>query len=337
MKMTLTNMKEIAKENNGTIPAGIAMTMTDFEIKKALEHGYLKEEPGKVQPPEPKKGNRKSPAKKESGKTSNNKPASKSSTKSGQAEKKKTAPPDKKEASDKKAPAITPPSAPEFTKEQKDNYTFFDGVIYDRMNDMQKSSFDIAYALHMIYEYGLYKIDGYKNIYNYANERYGIARGTTNNFINIVDRFAVLDKPYFELKSDYSGFNSTQLICMLGHTDDELKDKGINSAMSSREIKKALKDSEISSKGETVNTVNGGKSDVDGLSGNDGSDTADDRQLNELQANIVLELTKESFSSFPNFGSADSDTCVMEVLAQKVKVITKLLLLGHSIQILDIV
>ena len=315
--MTLENMKEIAKENNGIIPAGIAMNMTDFEVSKAIKAGYLKEAPVK---PDVSKA-KKTPAE-PAAKAEKPKPA------------KKKAAAGKEETPAKESPAMNPPAV-EFSKDQKDAYSLLDGIIYDRMNDMQKSSFDIAYALHSIYCNNYYKIDGYKNIYDYARERYGISRGTTNNFINITERFAVLDKPAFELKPDYSGFSSTQLICMLGHTDEELKEKGIAPGMSSRDIKKALKDN--GSKGEAINAVNGGKSDLEKSPAGDGEEESSGGELNEVRANIVLELTKESFSGFPDFGSADSDTCVMEVLAGKAKVIAKLLLLGHRIQILDIV
>lgn len=310
--MTIEVMKTIAAENNGTIPAGMAMTMTDLEVRRAIKHGYLKEDLKKVQSLKPKKNPRKEF---EEG--------------AKQAEKKEELP----------AP-VASGTVSTFSKEQKATYSRLDGLIYDRMNDMKKSSFDIAFALHSIYENGYYKIGGFKNIYEYASKRYGIARGTTNNFINLVERFADLkNQESLELKPEFADYSSTQLICMLGHTDDELKEKNITPSMSSRDIKKALKDSGNGSKGESVNTLNGGKS-ASKNSGT-GSDTEDEESgnesgLNKIRANIVLELTKESFSGFPDFGSADTDTCVMEVLAGKAKVIAKLLLSGHRIQILDI-
>lgn len=321
--MTLENMKEIAKENNGIIPAGIAMNMTDFEISKAIKAGLLKEAPAKIDETKVKRVSGKKAA----------------SGGKAQQEKKSQAKTGKDETPAKESPVMNPPAV-EFCKEQKDRYSFLDGIIYDRMNDMQKSSFDIAYSLYMIYSNAYYKIDGYKNIYDYARERYGISRGTTNNFINITERFADLEKHAFELKPDYSGFSSTQLICMLGHTDDELKDKGIAPGMSSRDIKKALKNN--GSKGEVINVVNGGKSDLDSdgkKSTDDSGEESADNGLNEIKANVVLELDKDSFSGFPKWGTEDSESeiCLLDIFSKKAKVITKLLLLGHRIQILDIV
>lgn len=303
--MTLTNMKEMAMAHGGIIPPGVAMNMTDLEIRRAIKAGYLKEVPEKMDESKVKKVTTKATGK---GKT---------------------------DAKPKKAPAVMNPPAVEFSKEQKDDYSRLDGIIYDRMRDMQKSSFDIAFAVHGIYQNNYYKIDGYKNIYEYSRERYGIARGTTNNFINIVDRFADLDKPALALKPDYSGFSSTQLICMLGHTDDELKEKGITPEMSSRDIKKALKGT--GSKGESINALNGGKTDMDSTSSDvNDDDTADDRPLNELQANVVFELVKSDLLDFPE-NPDEIEAYVTKLLGDKVKVIAKLLQLGHCIRVLDIV
>lgn len=316
--MTITNMKEIAKENNGIIPAGIAMTMTDFEIKKAIQHGYLKEAPEKVHAPEPKKEPKKKSKKSPAGKVA--------PKKDGQAE----------EKADLPAPVEEKPASI-FSKEQKDAYSRLDGLIYERMNDMKKSSFDIAFALYVIYENGYFKIDGYKNIYDYARERYGIARGTTNNFINLVDRFGDLKtRGVLELKPEFSDYSSTQLICMLGHTDEELKEKNITSSMSSRDIKKALK-ADVDARGEALNSLNDIKSDLIEGDEADNIDEADSVEEKKLLYNVVLEMTKETFNGFPDFGSADSDTCVLEILAENVKVITKLLLLGHRLQVIEIV
>lgn len=332
-KMTLENMKVIAAENNGTIPAGMAMTMTDLEVRRAIKHGYLKEDPKedflagmkkkeeKVQSPEPKKTTGKGSVK-----------ASKKEVPEKTAE---------TENNDNENVVINLPAS-EFSKEQKDIYRKLDGLIYDRMNDMKKSSFDIAFALHFIYENCYYKIGGFKNIYEYASKRYGIARGTTNNFINLVDRFADLkNQESFELKSEFADYSSTQLICMLGHTDDELKEKNITPSMSSRDIKKALKDSGNRSKGEDVNTLNGGGSSRKGSdkesdieNENEDKETRNESGLNELRTNVVLEITKKSFSD--SYWKTAEEEAVLEILKEKVKVISKLLLSGHCIQILDI-
>lgn len=319
--MTLENMKVIAKENNGTIPAGMAMTMTDLEIRRAIKHGYLKEYPKKVQSPEPKK-NPKEEFEGGAKKASAKKTAPKSSKKGGQAE--------KKEQLSVSAPTGT---APAFSKEQKDTYSRLDGLIYDRMNDMKKSSFDIAFALHIIYENGYFKIDGYKNIYDYARERYGIARGTTNNFINLVERFADLkNQESLELKPEFSDYSSTQLICMLGHTDDELKEKNITPSMSSRDIKKALRD-DSNARGETVNSLNGAKSYLIE------DDEKESIEQEEFLYNVVLEMTKETFSDSPDFDAPDvAETCVKDFLSADtcIRVMAKLLLLGRRIQIIEV-
>ncbi len=310
--MTVREMKEIAKQNNGVIPAGLVMTMTDFEISMAIKHGYLKDVSEKVQSPELKKEIKKDILKSSEMKVSEEKQQGKKS---------------KENDGDKNVNVINPPVS-QFSKEEENIYRNLDGLIYDRMADMQRSSFDIAYAVYSIYSKAYYKIDGYKNIYDYARERYGISRGTTNNFINIVDRFCDLKKPVFELKPEFADFNSTQLICMLGHTDDELKEKKIVPEMSSRDIRKALKDKDGENKGnsEVVNILNGGKSDAEeaGVEG-----------LKELQFNVVLELNESCLQNLPE-SSDKFESYISDILMGKAKVICKLLKSGHCIQILDI-
>ncbi len=325
--MTITNMEKIAKENGGIIPEEIVTTMTNFEIKKALKYGFIKEEPKKpatVQSPEPKKETAKE---------------SKGTPKKGTS---KEAPAEMMEAKTKDdISADMNPPAVVFNDEQKKAYRTLNGLIYDSMQSMRKSSFDIAFAVHSIYTQGFYKIDGYKNIYEYGRECYGLARGTINNFINMVDRFCICDeengKPVYQLKEDFSKYNPTQLICMLGHTTEELKEKDIRPEMSSRDIKKALKDGGANdAKGEPLNILNGDNASL--KKSESGKDAEEEENASKkLRCNVILELDKNSLylSDVPEAVEISQD-CILDRLSEKVKVIYKLLYSGHRVQILDI-
>ncbi len=112
-------------------------------------------------------------------------------------------------------------------------------------NELKKvdSAFErIAFNLYWFYENKAFEVVGYKNIYDMASKEFGIARGTTSNFINVVDRFAERDENgnvIERISKNYKDFKSSQLIAMLGKSDEELKE--IDAEMSVREIKKALK------------------------------------------------------------------------------------------------
>ena len=102
----------------------------------------------------------------------------------------------------------------------------------------------IAFNLYWFYDKKAFEAVGYKNIYDMASKEFGIARGTTNNFINVVDRFAERDENGMvveKISENFRDFKSSQLIAMLGKTNEELED--ISPEMSVRDIKKALKGS----------------------------------------------------------------------------------------------
>lgn len=348
--MTLTTMKEIARDHGGTIPPGIAMDMTDLEINRAIKAGYLKEPPERMDTANFKKVPAKATravAKDKTAKTTKSTGKDKAADAKPGSRKTESAPAGTDgqgkfeivEGADGQGKlelverdghpvAVARPGGGQFTEEERDAYSRLDGIIRDRMQDMQKASFDIAFALHDIYQHSYHKIGGYKDIYGYAKERYGISRGTTNNMINIVDRFGAPDGP--GLKPAYAGFSSTQLICMLGHTDTELKD--IRPQMSSREIKKALKGK--GAKGETVNTLNGGKPAANAPD-DDGPAPAV-RVTGPVR--VIAEMTKEDMPDFIDpEDRADVEAYVCNLLMSKAEDIAGSLLLGHHIRILDIV
>lgn len=114
----------------------------------------------------------------------------------------------------------------------------------------------IAFNLHWFYVTEAFKAVNYKNIYDMAAKEFGISRGTTSNFINIVERFAERDengKILDRIAERYSGFGSSKLILMLGCDEEKLL--SINPKMSVREIKKTLSADKTSEAETEVNAV----------------------------------------------------------------------------------
>lgn len=106
---------------------------------------------------------------------------------------------------------------------------------------VEKSFLVIAFSLHWLYYNRGYKPLGYDNIYDFAKTEFEIARGTCNNFINVVERFGARDelgRYTGEIAPEYEAFSSSKLILMLNLTDEEIKN--LSPALSCRELKKQI-------------------------------------------------------------------------------------------------
>ena len=212
----------------------------------------------------------------------------------------------------KKLPAMNPPEDI-VTLEDKNEFQKLDGVIYDSMENISKSGYAVAFAIHAIYTKKLYRVDGYKNVYNYALERYGLSRTTCNDFINMVERFGKISgnekECIMEIKPEYELYGNSQLLAMKGYNDAEIKDAKINPSMSVREIKKALKGEKPDDKKESK---------LDGKASRKAK-TADADDFRCF--NLVAEVTH----------STGLDSVLLH------STIDKLLLMGHKIYICDVI
>lgn len=83
---------------------------------------------------------------------------------------------------------------------------------------MEKGAMGIATALSEIYEGKLYKIDGYKNVYEYAAMEHGLSRGMVSNIINVTKRFAVDGK----IPKEIADYGVKALSYMKDYEDSEL-------------------------------------------------------------------------------------------------------------------
>lgn len=211
----------------------------------------------------------------------------------------------------KKLPAMNPPEDI-VTVEDKKEFQKLDGIIYDSMENISKSGYAVAFAIHTIYTKKLYRVDGYKNVYNYVLERYGLSRTTCNDFINMVDRFGKIsgneEECITEIRPEYELYGNSQLLAMKGYNDAEIKDAKITPSMSVREIKKALK----GEKPDDKESKSDGKASRKAKT----ADADDSRYFN-----LVAEVTH----------STGLDSVLLH------STIDKLLLMGHKIYICDVI
>ena len=127
-------------------------------------------------------------------------------------------------------------SLPVFTKEEKTLYRRLLKGIDSDITKVQKSYLDIAFKLHQIYNSKLYEIDGFKNIYDLAKTKYGLARGTCSDYINIIEKFGYFENGVcMSLLPEFKDFSFSQLIPMLSMTEEQRKLISVN--MTVREIK----------------------------------------------------------------------------------------------------
>lgn len=142
------------------------------------------------------------------------------------------------------ADLINPPTTPSFTdlafakEADKRNK-----AVKSELKKINSSFEKIAFHIHWFFANGAYKELGYDSIYTLASKEYNIARGTTNNFINVVERFAERDENgeiLDRIRPELRDFQSSKLIALLGIEDGELNQ--FSSDMSVRDIKKKVKE-----------------------------------------------------------------------------------------------
>lgn len=115
-------------------------------------------------------------------------------------------------------------------------------TIRTEMGKVENSFSKIAFNLYWIYNTQTFQSVGYDDIYTFAKDEFGIARGTTNNFLNVVKRFGkrVGNDILPEISDEYKDYKSSQLIAMLGMDEQGLGK--VTKEMSVREIKKLKKE-----------------------------------------------------------------------------------------------
>lgn len=123
-----------------------------------------------------------------------------------------------------------------WTENDKAKYAELTDTIKACQNSADGLARTVAGALSEIKKRELFMLEGYKNIYEYANTIHGISRGTTSDAINTFDRF----QKDGAIDSKYAGFAWRSLIMLKNYTDEEILEMGITVEMNSTQIKKVL-------------------------------------------------------------------------------------------------
>lgn len=130
------------------------------------------------------------------------------------------------------------------TAEEKRVYTRFKKQIDKAYDSAEKSYLEIAFALHSIYNEKLYRLDNFKNIYEFAQANYNIKKTSCNNFINICDVFGLPNENgrVTALKEEYKEFTSSKLMVMLAFKDAPVLLEQCKPDMSVRKLKEMVSD-----------------------------------------------------------------------------------------------
>ena len=117
-------------------------------------------------------------------------------------------------------------------------------LIHTEIENYSKSQLKIAIVLKTVYDKKLYEVQGYKNIYDYANDEFNIARGTVSNWLMIVNNFCTLNEQtgFYNLDERLKDFSITQLVLLRQLTIKQIEELGITPDLSTRNLKALIKE-----------------------------------------------------------------------------------------------
>ena len=117
-------------------------------------------------------------------------------------------------------------------------------LIHNEIENYSKSQLKIAIVLKTVYDKKLYEVQGYRNIYDYANDEFNIARGTVSNWLMIVNNFCTLNEQtgFYNLDERLKDFSITQLVLLRQLTIEQIEELGITSDLSTRNLKALIKE-----------------------------------------------------------------------------------------------
>lgn len=120
------------------------------------------------------------------------------------------------------------------------------GVIEKNLATIENSFLTIAFQLHWIKANKMYKVAGFKNIYDYAESQHGIGRTSCSNLVCIIENFAERDEKgqvVEKIAECYRKFKQSQLVAMMGMSPEQIA--RIDENTSVRAINQMRKDAEI--------------------------------------------------------------------------------------------
>lgn len=88
-------------------------------------------------------------------------------------------------------------------------------AIYEDMNDIKNSFFQIGYKLDIIQTNRLFNRLGYETIVDYAEAKFGFGKSTTYNMLAVYSKCADFHNP-LKISAQYEKFSYSQLVAMCG-------------------------------------------------------------------------------------------------------------------------
>lgn len=108
-----------------------------------------------------------------------------------------------------------------FTPAQESLYENLISGIAKDISRTEGGSLSAAFKISQIYREMLYGVEGYKNIYELAKDKFGMARSTCYHFIDVCSRFGIPEEN--TLKPEYRDFKISQLKVMLIMPEELIK------------------------------------------------------------------------------------------------------------------
>lgn len=180
------------------------------------------------------------------------------------------------------------------------------GIIKKQVGNIENSFLLIAFQLHWIKRTETYKNCEAKNIYDYAENEFGLGRTTCCNLICIVENFAMRDEAgniVEQIEECYRNFKASQLVAMIGMTDEERKK--ITPEMSVRTINEMRKQAQKQLEQKTENEESDEESDEESGS-QDGKSKKEPKRTIE---NVIIY--------FDNYQKYQHDLETMDALIER--------------------
>ena len=111
----------------------------------------------------------------------------------------------------------------EFGKKDLRTYNSLMNGIEKGFTKASEAYITIGCALYQIHHNEYFRIDNYKNIAEFALDKYELKKATTHNYIRVIERFGnIVDGKPAGLKEEFKAFKCSQLVAMLNFTPDQI-------------------------------------------------------------------------------------------------------------------
>lgn len=111
-----------------------------------------------------------------------------------------------------------------FGKRDMNTYSSLTNKIEKGFMKASEAYVTIGCALWQIHHNEFYRIDNYKSIAEYAEDKFEIKKATTHNYIKVIEKFGeIVDGKALGLKEEFKPFKCSQLVCMLTFTPAQIE------------------------------------------------------------------------------------------------------------------